>query len=68
MLLYLLRLPSGGVVVTGELGRLLFIGILFIELMLIIFIRPFSRHSLATQPSVTWFGLIDLATGFFPLA
>lgn len=40
ILLYLLRLPSGGVVVTGELGRLLFIGVLFIELMLIIFIVP----------------------------
>ena len=40
MLLYLLRVPQGGVVVTGELGRLLFIGILFIELMLIIFIVP----------------------------
>ena len=40
MLLYLLRVPQGGVVVTGELGRLLFIGILFIELMLIILIVP----------------------------
>ena len=40
MLLYLLRVPRGGVVVTGELGRLLFIGVLFIELMLIIFIVP----------------------------
>jgi len=40
ILLYLLQVPSGGVVVTGELGRLLFIGILFIELMLIIFIVP----------------------------
>ena len=40
ILLYLLRIPVGGVVVTGELGRLLFIGILFIELMLIIFIVP----------------------------
>ncbi len=40
MLLYLLRVPQGGVVVTGELGRLLFIGVLFIELMLIIFIVP----------------------------
>lgn len=40
ILLYLLQLPSGGVVVTGELGRLLFIGVLFIELMLIIFIVP----------------------------
>ena len=40
ILLYLLRVPQGGVVVTGELGRLLFIGILFIELMLIIFIVP----------------------------
>lgn len=40
ILLYLLQLPAGGVVVTGELGRLLFIGILFIELMLIIFIVP----------------------------
>ncbi len=40
MLLYLLRVPQGGGVVTGELGRLLFIGVLFIELMLIIFIVP----------------------------
>ena len=40
LLLYLLRVPAGGVVVTGELGRLLFIGVLFIELMLIIFIVP----------------------------
>ena len=40
MMLYLLRVPQGGVVVTGELGRLLFIGVLFIELMLIIFIVP----------------------------
>ena len=40
ILLYLLRLPSGGVVVTGELGRMLFVGVLFIELMLIIFIVP----------------------------
>lgn len=40
ILLYLLRLPAGGVVVTGELGRMLFIGVLFIELMLIIFIVP----------------------------
>ncbi len=40
LLLYLLRVPSGGVVVTGELGRQLFIGVLFIELMLIIFIVP----------------------------
>lgn len=40
ILLYLLRVPQGGVVVTGELGRLLFIGVLFIELMLIIFIVP----------------------------
>lgn len=40
ILLYLLQVPQGGVVVTGELGRLLFIGILFIELMLIIFIVP----------------------------
>ena len=40
MLLYLLRVPQGGVVVTGELGRLLFIGVLFIELLLIIFIVP----------------------------
>lgn len=40
ILLYLLYLPSGGAVVTGEIGRLLFIGILFIELMLIIFIVP----------------------------
>lgn len=40
LLLYLLRVPQGGVVVTGELGRLLFIGVLFIELMLIIFIVP----------------------------
>lgn len=40
ILLYLLRLPAGGVVVTGELGRMLFVGVLFIELMLIIFIVP----------------------------
>lgn len=40
ILLYLLQAPSGGVVVTGELGRQLFIGVLFIELMLIIFIVP----------------------------
>lgn len=40
LLLYLLRVPQGGGVVTGELGRLLFIGVLFIELMLIIFIVP----------------------------
>ena len=40
ILLYLLRVPQGGVVVTGELGRVLFIGVLFIELMLIIFIVP----------------------------
>ena len=40
LLLYLLRVPQGGVVVTGELGRQLFIGVLFIELMLIIFIVP----------------------------
>ena len=40
ILLYLLRVPQGGVVVTGELGRQLFIGVLFIELMLIIFIVP----------------------------
>jgi ABC-2 type transport system permease protein len=40
ILLYLLRLPAGGVVVTGELGRMLFLGVLFIELMLIIFIVP----------------------------
>lgn len=40
LLLYLLRVPQGGVAVTGELGRLLFIGVLFIELMLIIFIVP----------------------------
>ncbi len=40
MLLYLLRVPAGGVVVTGDLGRELFIGVLFIELMLIIFIVP----------------------------
>ncbi len=40
ILLYLLQVPQGGVVVTGELGRLLFIGVLFIELMLIIFIVP----------------------------
>ncbi len=40
LLLYLLRVPAGGVVVTGELGRQLFIGVLFIELMLIIFIVP----------------------------
>jgi ABC-type transport system involved in multi-copper enzyme maturation permease subunit len=40
ILLYLLQVPAGGVVVTGELGRLLFVGILFIELMLIIFIVP----------------------------
>ena len=40
ILLYLLRVPQGGAVVTGELGRLLFIGVLFIELMLIIFIVP----------------------------
>ena len=37
---HLLRVPQGGVVVTGELGRQLFIGVLFIELMLIIFIVP----------------------------
>ena len=40
LLLYLLQVPRGGVVVTGELGRQLFIGVLFIELMLIIFHRP----------------------------
>jgi len=40
LLLYLLQVPRGGVVVTGELGRQLFIGVLFIELMLIIFIVP----------------------------
>ena len=40
ILLYLLQAPRGGVVVTGELGRQLFIGVLFIELMLIIFIVP----------------------------
>ncbi|MCY4063080.1 MAG: hypothetical protein OXG53_11980 [Chloroflexi bacterium] len=40
ILLYLLRVPTGGVVVTGDLGRELFIGVLFIELMLIIFIVP----------------------------
>ena len=40
ILLYLLQVPRGGVVVTGELGRQLFIGVLFIELMLIIFIVP----------------------------
>lgn len=40
VLLYLLRAPAGGVVVTGDLGRELFIGVLFIELMLIIFIVP----------------------------
>lgn len=40
VLLYLLRIPQGGAVVTGELGRLLFIGVLGIELMLIIFIVP----------------------------
>ncbi len=40
ILLYLLRVPAGGVVVTGDLGRELFIGVLFIELMLIIFIVP----------------------------
>ncbi len=40
ILLYLLQIPAGGVVVTGELGRQLFIGVLFIELMLIIFIVP----------------------------
>ncbi len=40
IMLYLLRVPQGGVVVTGELGRQLFIGVLFIELMLIIFIVP----------------------------
>lgn len=40
ILLYLLRVPAGGVVVTGDLGRDLFIGVLFIELMLIIFIVP----------------------------
>ena len=40
ILLYLLRVPAGGVVVTGNLGRELFIGVLFIELMLIIFIVP----------------------------
>lgn len=40
ILLYLLRLPAGGVVVTGDLGRMLFVGVLFIELMLIIFIVP----------------------------
>ncbi len=40
LLLYLLQIPQGGVVVTGELGRELFIGVLFIELMLIIFIVP----------------------------
>ena len=40
ILLYLLQVPRGGVVVTGELGRQLFIGALFIELMLIIFIVP----------------------------
>lgn len=39
-LLYLLRVPAGGVVVTGDLGREIFIGVLFIELMLIIFIVP----------------------------
>ena len=40
ILLYLLRVPQGGVVVTGDLGRQLFMGVLFIELMLIIFIVP----------------------------
>ena len=40
LLLYLLQVPRGGVVVTGELGRQLFVGVLFIELMLIIFIVP----------------------------
>lgn len=43
VLLYLLQLPvlSGSrTIVTGELGRLLFLGIVGIELMLIIFIVP----------------------------
>lgn len=43
VLLYLLQLPTvtgGRTVVTGELGRILFIGVVGIELMLIIFIVP----------------------------
>lgn len=43
VLLYLLELPrisSGDAIVTGELGRLLFIGVAGIELLLIIFIVP----------------------------
>ena len=40
ILLYLLQIPTGGVVVVGNLGRQLFLGVLFIELMLIIFIVP----------------------------
>jgi len=40
LLLYMLQMPAGGAVVTGELGRQLFIGLLFIELLLILCIVP----------------------------
>jgi len=43
VLLYLLQLPSvtgGRTIITGELGRLLFIGVVGIELVLVVFIVP----------------------------
>ena len=40
ILLYFVRVPLSGSVVTGELGRVLFIGVVGIELLLIIFIVP----------------------------
>ncbi|QPC83449.1 hypothetical protein G4Y79_03445 [Phototrophicus methaneseepsis] len=43
VLLYLLQLPAvtgGRTIVTGELGRLLFIGVVGIELVLVVFIVP----------------------------
>jgi len=43
VLLYLLQLPrvnSADTIVTGELGRLLFIGVVGVELLLIVFIVP----------------------------
>lgn len=43
VILYLLQLPAvtgGATVITGELGRILFMGVVGVELMLIIFIVP----------------------------
>ena len=60
IMLYLLRVPQGGVVVTGELGRQLFIGVLFIELMLIIFIVPaLTAGAITTERERKTFDLLQ---------